>query len=398
VESQISLDSWRWLVSDDAARWLKLASDEQAPAPAAAREMRRHLDAERTRLVFEQVELRRRAAKKFTRAAEMCFTRRALEQATDERVARYKAQKISTPLLVDACCGIGGDLLSLSSRANKVTAVDIDPVMTLLAAENTRIHGIQHIDFQTRDVASLNDLSNSLIHIDPDRRSLGRRVSNIDGYEPGPSAIRRLTLAARGAAIKLAPAAEVPDEWAAAGQREWIQCAGECRQQVLWLGELASVGGLRVATVVNNNTGECADRIEGFARLPPQSAPGPARYIYDPASAVLAAGLLDDLAHKLGLLRAAVQCSYLTSDNLVRSALVAAFLVQDVIPFDIKRLKRYVREHQLGRLEIKKRGVDVQPEKILRTLRVDGDQSATILIARLNKRVMAIVGQRQESI
>jgi len=202
-----------------------------------------------------------------------------------------------------------------------------------------------------------------------------------------------LTTATLGAAIKLAPAALVDQDWSGVGEREWIQSSGECRQQVLWLGELAANGGVRSATIVDDS-GKCAARIEGRGDAPLQMAAGPAKYIYDPAAAVLAAGLLDELALELELPRAAADTSYLTSDQLVTSPLVAAFRVQDVLPFDRKRLKRYVREHRLGKLEIKKRGIDVQPEQLMRDLRNDGDERATLLILRINKKGAVIVAQR----
>ncbi len=66
----------------------------------------------------------------------MFFATRPLEQATDEVVAAYKAGRFPPGrLMVDFCCGIGGDLLALASRG-PVLGVDRDPVLALLAGAN----------------------------------------------------------------------------------------------------------------------------------------------------------------------------------------------------------------------------------------------------------------------
>jgi hypothetical protein len=78
----------------------------------------------------------------------------------------------------------------------------------------------------------------------------------------------------------------------------------------------------------------------------------------------------------------------------VADAALAAFEVQDVLPFDVKRLKRHLRERGIGRLEVKKRGVDVDPEIVRRRLQGKGDSAATLILARLRKQVRAILARR----
>src|SRR5687768_4974997 len=109
--SSDELEAWRWMVSDEGAQWLQLTGDTDTHSPKIVAQLRKHLSAERAALILDQAHLRRVAAKKFTRAAEMFFHRLALEQATDEWIARYKAQRFDGARLIDACCGIGGDLL-----------------------------------------------------------------------------------------------------------------------------------------------------------------------------------------------------------------------------------------------------------------------------------------------
>ena len=49
----------------------------------------------------------------------------------------------------------------------------------------------------------------------------------------------------------------------------------------------------------------------------------------------------------------------------------------------MKTLKKWVREHDVGTLEIKKRGTDVTPEQLRKQLAPRGSQRATLVMTRL---------------
>jgi hypothetical protein len=87
------LDDVGWLTGADARPWLERAARRGMSLVALTKLLRANLSPARTHLVLELVQLRRDAAIKFERAAEMFFTRRGLEQATDERIAAYKAER-----------------------------------------------------------------------------------------------------------------------------------------------------------------------------------------------------------------------------------------------------------------------------------------------------------------
>ena len=55
--------------------------------------------------------------------------------------------------------------------------------------------------------------------------------------------------------------------------------------------------------------------------------------------------------------------------------------VQQRLPFHLKALRNWVREAQIGVLEIKKRGIDMDPV-VRRRLRLGGPNSATMVISR----------------
>ncbi len=354
----------------------------------------------RVHLVVEQVELRRKGAAKFPHAECMFFLAQALQQATDLQVARYKASRFPPGIPVaDLCCGIGGDSMALAERG-PITALDRDPAAVLFARANLRAAAAaeQHAphEFRVEDVSRFCVVPYAAWHLDPDRRAEGRRSTHLAGYCPGMETIDRL-LGERGeGAIKLAPATEVPEDWQDRAELEWISRDRQCRQQVAWFGGLARSPGLRRATVLRSRPGAPASiaTFAGDPQIRPSVAQEIGPYVVEPDAAVLAAGLAGAIAEHHGLAALHPAVPYFTANERIDDPLMQCFEVCDVLPFDRKRLRKLLGERGVGRLEIKTRGVEESPEAIRRDLRLSGEGEATLLIARLGRRVKAIVARR----
>lgn len=214
----------------------------------------------------------------------------------------------------------------------------------------------------------------------------------MEHYNPGLPTVERLLAACRVAAIKLAPAAEPPAHWQTKAELEWVSQGGECRQLVAWFGPLARSPGRGRATVV---TGQGEPRsLLGDRRAPLPVADRLGRYLAEPDAAVLAAGLTGALAAEHDLAAIAPGAVYLTGDRFDRDAALDWFEISVVAPFDVKRFKALLRERCIGRLEVKKRGVSLDPALIRRQLRVPGDNHATLLLARMGDAVMGVLAQR----
>ncbi len=212
-------------------------------------------------------------------------------------------------------------------------------------------------------------------------------------HDPPAEAIDRLLARSPHGAVKLAPAAELPEAWSKAAELEWISFARECRQLIAWFGRLATAGGQRRQRSSTAPRGPFA-RWSASAGIEPAIAARVGRFLFEPDPAVLAADLVGALAGELGLSAIAPGAVYLTADAPLRDPAVAAFEVLDVLPFDVKRLKKLLRAGGFGRLEVKKRGTEHDPATVARQLKVPGEHSATLLIARLGKPVVAIVARR----
>ncbi len=58
------------------------------------------------------------------------------------------------------------------------------------------------------------------------------------------------------------------------------------------------------------------------------------------------------------------------------------------------RSARALRERGIGRLEIKKRGVDIDPATFRTALKLRGEGSATLLMTRIGSKRLAILADR----
>ncbi len=400
-------EQYRWLVGDEAAAVLCEYQHLATDPLKAVESLRRELSPALAAMVCEQMELRLRATRKFAMADRMFFTRHGLEQSTGEVVARYKAARFDfADGIVDLCCGIGGDLLSLASRAapdaghRLVVGVDRDPVSSLFARSNSDNVG-RAARIETMEVSAFDLTAFDAWHIDPDRRPDGRRTTSLEHSEPSLSVLDDLIDRNNNAAIKLAPATTVPDHWQREAQLEWISWNRECRQQIAWFGRLAQSSdgqgaGRRRATCLSSD-GQHHTSVVGEASTEHIVTSTVGRYVYDPDPAVLAADLCGVLAAQCGLSTLGTDAMYLTGDQFLTNQPLTCFEVTEVVPGDLRQIKRLFNERDLRQVVIKKRGVPnefADQVRNLKTKGAKGDRDATLILAQPQDRIIAILARR----
>jgi hypothetical protein len=346
--------------------------------------------------LLEQVELRRRATAKFAHPERMFFTRIGLEQATDEQIAAYKAARFTTQragssshpcAIADLCCGIGGDLSALAQRCLTI-GVDRDPRTAHFATVNSGVE-VYSVEVEHFDLDRI-----SAVHIDPDRRPVGPRTTSLDACQPSRPTLESIMGRIPNAAVKLAPATRVPDDWRHRCELEWISRDRECRQLVAWRGALAQFPGLHRATVLPAARGLAPRTIIGRPNQSTPVAPEIGGYVFDVDPAVLAAHLEGALASQHALSTLADGPAYLTGPGSIDDAALACFEVVDVLPLEVRKLAGCLRDRSIGTLEIKKRGIDIDPEKLRHQLKPRGDNAATLLVTHGGGKRVAILAQR----
>jgi hypothetical protein len=389
----MTLDDLAFLLSPVGQQWLA----ETAITPITpqnhlqiASRLRQNLPPEQAQAVLETVLLRQLGTAKFSRAAEMYFVREALEQASSEIVSTYRAGRFTAAgfeQLADLGCGIGGDALALAEKAH-VIGVEWDPVRLAMAQENVRVYGrAAHFQPLQSDLLELSPLPVQACFFDPARRDeYGRRLFSVYEYRPPLSLIDRWRVGMAGTAVKISPGvdyAELPDE----AEVEIISLNGDVKEAVLWFGDLHSGVSQRATLLPEGHTLTSAD-------LPTSPIPAsePLPFLYEPDKAIIRAHLVEALATQLNALKLSDDIAYLTASTCQFTSFARCFAIEDSFPFQLKRLRHYLRQHGVGQVTIKKRGSPLEPDSLRRQLRLKGSQHRIIFLTQVKGETAVLIG------
>jgi len=391
------------MLSLDTFHQLRAAQGQQALAAAAelpltdARlladltTLRRTFSSELAAAAVELVRLRRHAAKKFSRAEQMYFTREALEQASGELVARHRVARyrpLSSPV-IDVCCSIGGDTLELAQVGLALQGYDIDSLRIAMAEANAEAYGVQQrVSFRIADAQTIDVPGNALVFFDParrrDSRSGGRtRVWRPDDYEPPLSLIDGWLERVAGLGVKVAPGIDY-DALPYDCEVEIVSVGGEVKEACLWFGKLRRHG--RSATLLPSGATLHDQAVPSVAAVEPR------RYLYEPDGAVIRAHLVEQLAQQLAAAKIDDDIAFLTSNTLTQTPFARAFEVHEVLPFNLKQLRARLRELDVGRVVIKKRGSPIDPQVLEQQLRLRGPHELTLILTHVLGRPSVLLG------
>jgi SAM-dependent methyltransferase len=348
----------------------------------------------RVAAVLTQYRLRRKAADKFGPfAARMLFTAEGLEQASRLRVAAQHAGRFAAAGLrrvADLGCGIGGDALALASLDLEVLAVERDEVTAAIAAYNLAPFPSARVVHGDALAQPLDDVDG--VWLDPARRTGATRLSSPDDWSP--TLTEALAIAERRpTGIKLAPGMDralLPEGLEA----QWVSVDGEVVELVLWSGALARPGVGRSALVLRG--GAPPIELRSASDSPDVDAGPLGEYVYEPDGAVIRARLIGDLARSIDGRMLDPTIAYLTTDTAAPTPFARGFRVLERLPIDVARLKRALGERGIGALEIKKRGVDIDPARLRPKLALRGDASAVLILTRIAGDRVALLAERAD--
>ena len=115
----------------------------------------------------------------------------------------------------------------------------------------------------------------------------------------------------------------------------------------------------------------------------PAAPVGPVEgYLYEPDGAVIRAGLVADVALQLGGHLVDEHIAYICAPELHDTPFAKAYRVLEVMPFNVKALKAWVKDQGIGVLDIKKRGMAVTPEELRKQLLPGGKPAGARARAR----------------
>ncbi|MCT2149405.1 SAM-dependent methyltransferase [Dermabacter vaginalis] len=378
--------------------------------------------------VLTQSRLRAKAREKFGDfAVKMLFTAHGLEQATRLEVAAHHAARFRDAGLAsvaDLGCGLGGDTIAKAGLGLTVVGLECDEETAALATVNVRPFPNARIDLGRAEDFDFSRVDGAWF--DPARRETRRgrtaRVHDPEEALPPLSFIRTAAAKLGAVGAKLAPA--IDHEHLVEGtETQWVSWHGQVLEACMYFGPLARrVGSGKLAVPGEATVGPAGALPEGTViarsalvlgsdarpaqlvpdsldeaelRNPPVGEIG--EYVWEPDGAVIRAGLLGTLARKLGAHTIEESIAYLSSDEAAEPALASplarAFRVREVMPFTVKKIAARLRELEVGTLEVKKRGMDIDPARLRKDLKLDrrAPGSATLIATRAGGSRVAII-------
>lgn len=358
------------MLPDGWADALRAAADLPL-TPNSIERLARTVPLETARWAIQQTELRRRAAPKFPRAAEMLFDRDGLEMATHPLVAELHHALLPADFpRLDLTCGIGADLIALSQTPGSI-GYELDPLRAAYARHNLAVHG-RTAEIRLADSRSAPS-SGYAAFLDPMRRSDGKRMPRPADSLPNPYEIspRHIHLL-----IKLSPMTPDPD-------------LEQFKAQILFV---SHDHGCPEALVLRRDsedpTPPIAIRAEDHLTLQSdptvtlKTTPEPGSVLLEADPAAIRAHALSALCHSHNLLALGHSNGYLTGDADPESPWLTTYRVVWSGSYRPENIKKQLASLHATLLAVKTRGVKLNPETVRKALNPNPapDQQPLLLI------------------
>jgi hypothetical protein len=210
------------------------------------------------------------------------------------------------------------------------------------------------------------------------------------------SFVEKLAATGRAIGVKMGPG--IPHDSVPSGcEAQWVSVGGDVTEVTLWFNAVARPGVRRAALVIGSQGAAEITSGEDFD-AGPAAAVGPVEgFLYEPDGAVIRAGLVADIAERLGGHLLDEHIAYICAPELHDTPFARAYKVLEVMPYNVKALKAWVKSNGITVLDIKKRGTAVTPEELRKQLlpakptKGKDAKTATLVLTRIGEERVAVV-------
>ena len=357
----------------------------------------------------------------------------ALEQSTAQDIGRWKAGLWPSEGRVhDLCCGMGGDSFFLPAGLT-LTGVDLDENRLAMYRHNVDVFGKDAGTncADVREVAGNNEPARNngadYFTIDPARRAIeGENQRDLRNLTPTLEEVVEISRHYKGGMAKLPPGyppAEIPDG------TEILYLGGhsDCRECLVLFGELAKHPDT-VRAVIIGKAGETLaewsrkrdrsletldddlqekldrnDSLEGKDRtyrtatsrsdLPLGEI---SKFIAEPAPVLIRSHLFNAaaLAHDPEAHLISEGIAYVTSGNPLPAPGFASYEVLAHTEIATGAVRAMLKEHDIGKITLKLRGVKLDPDAEIKRLKPKGKSEAILFYTRAQGEKIAILTRR----
>ena len=332
------------------------------------------------RALMHYLEILPKIREKFClRKTDLICDRLAFEQATARDISEYKAKLWKNGAKIsDLCCGMGGDSFWLPSGI-AANGADIAPERVLMFNENMKRLELPHIAFAQN---ALDARGSDFFCIDPARRG---------GLNPSFESILELSKKFCGGMVKLPPAHpenELPKE----SDVLYLGNANDCRECLMLTG-IFGKGIIRAVAICENETFEWqCEKNELQNTILETKKLG--NFILEPVPVLVRSHLFLSEAKKCDFWQIDSTLAYLSCENLsTKYAGFTAYKVIEQSTLSTNNVKAMLKKHGIGKITLKKRGVEVVPEAEIRRLAPKGEGDGILFYTRILGEKQAILAE-----
>jgi hypothetical protein len=198
--------------------------------------------------------------------------------------------------------------------------------------------------------------------------------------------------AAAAGGIKLGPGTDrelIPDD----AEAQWIAVGEDVVEMGLWFGRAKRAGISRSALVL---TPDGNHELVAEGDSPDAPVGELARYVFEPNGAVIRAHLIGEVARTLEGHMLDDSIAYITTDTPALTPFARGFEILETTTVDARAISRALATHDVGRVEIKKRGIDIDPAEFRKKLTLTGSSDGVVILTRVGARRVALIARRVE--
>ncbi len=268
-----------------------------------------------------------------------------IEQTSSEITAKYKANLLSGNSIIDITGGFGVDTYYFSKRFKEVTHCEINTNLSEIVAYNFQLLSADIISVVAKD--GLKHLQTQReqydwIYIDPSRRNdLKRKVFLLKDCLPNvPENLDSLFNFTNNVLIKASPMLDITsaiNDLKFVKEIHVIAVQNEVKE-LLFILEKAYDKDISIKTI--NITKGTEQTFESeFKKEAKATFSEPLAYLYEPNSAILKAGLFNEVSNQLKLYKLHKNSHLYTSNNLIKFP-GRQFKISRQLPYNLKELKK----------------------------------------------------------
>lgn len=339
-------------------------------------------------ICIEIVCCRNRLMPEYPWASKGFFHQQGVEQKTSQALSTHHAKFFSgVHSLCEIGTGLGFDTLEFSRVAEKVTSFDTNLLTVLFARHNLSVQGISNVDICHGEEWKSSQQKFDGYFADPSRRTdRGERIKDPEQYSPSLSSVLSF-FEGKLFGIKVSPLVIPPKNFE--GGTEWLGDGEDLKELVLWGGK----GSFKRVSVPSREFS-----FESEAQVPRYLSEifSPPFYLVEPHSSIIGSLLYPQFFASQGLHTFDSGVSYgVSKEYIVEHSMYRRFKIEEVMPLRIPDILKRSKVLDLGReTEVKKRGVEIDPNDIQKKLSKDGSNKKVIFLTRHAEKKVCLIGER----